>query len=68
MLFVVNTHSYCQHNKRFFKILNPIKLVVVMSVVELWKPQQRTLNARVTPHIDRWHFVGTVENNAYFAQ
>ena len=42
--------------------METIKLVVVMSAVDLWKAREALLRARVTTSNDRWLFVIFVEN------
>jgi hypothetical protein len=57
-------HNHYRHNKSSYEILPTIKLVVVMSAVELWKAQQPLLSQRPSVTFSKWRIVGNGENAA----
>jgi hypothetical protein len=62
-LFPTATQAH-PHNKRRCSFFTAIKLVVVMSEVDLWKAQQPLLSQRPSAAFSKWQIVGNGENAA----
>jgi hypothetical protein len=62
-LFPTATHTH-PHNNGRCSFFTAIKLVVVMSEVDLWKAQQPLLSQRPSAAFSRWLIVGNGENAA----